>query len=51
MRNKKTFGSRLSYDQWKFLSNGNIKSYMKYVRQYSINLKLFNKKYVAKLAA
>ena len=51
MCNRRAFGSKLSYDQWKFLSGGNIKGYKKYVRRYKINIKMFYKQNLVKQAA
>ena len=51
MCNRRVFGSKLSYDQWRFLSGGNIRSYKKYVRKYKISIKLFYKQNLVKQAA
>ena len=51
MFNRRVFGSKLSYDQWRFLSGGNIRGYRKYVRKYQININLFHKKEAVKQAA
>ena len=51
MTNQKVFGSKLSYEQWKTLSGGNVRGYRKYVRKYKINIKLFFKQNLVKQAA
>jgi len=51
MLNRRVFGSKLSYDQWRTLSGGNVRSYKKYVRKYKINIKLFYKQDLVKQAA
>ena len=48
MSNRITFGSKLSYDQWRTLSGGNVRGYKKYVRQYKIKIELFYKQYFVK---
>ncbi len=51
MSSRRVFGSKLSYDQWRFLSGGNIRGYRKYLREYQININLFYKKDAVKQAA
>lgn len=51
MLSRRVFGSKLSYDQWRFLSRGNVRGYKKYLRKYKININLFHKKDAVRQAA
>jgi len=44
MSNQRVFGSKLDYEQWRFLTGGNVRGYRKYERRYKININLFYKK-------
>ena len=51
MCNRKIFGSKLNYDQWRILSGGNVRGYKKYARKYKIKINLFYKHNLVKQVA